>query len=460
MAQTIERAQTASERQPAPTRRRLSAEQRRHLILEAARKTFSASGDPAGTTIKSLAAAAGVSEGMIYRHFESKDELFSEAIVEPLRDAIDGYRMTVAQLGVPAAHSQRDEIARIFWTSLITSMEPILPLLGLVLFGDPKRAKQFWQATLGSVVETLEDRWKHLYAGLEPPHPSHEVAIATLGTALVFALEARHNSEFELASAIGPLDRITAPGFFPPLPRAGRSRKGGKPRPASLTIPGPRGSSRAAARSHAVPSPPAPSRNKDGQVRRRLPPEERRHLILVAAREAFSKTGDLSATTVKAIASQAKISEGVIYRYFESKDELFYEAIVEPLRDTTRRMSEAVTGADLEDIKARTVDLWNSLIGSLGEMLPMLGLVLFGENSDSGDFYHSTLSPAIDEMAGPWESACAARGIDYPNRLVALSCVGIALAFALDARYHRSGDPDGDLHALASATLPGFWPES
>ena len=72
-----------------PTRRRLTAEARKSSILEAARRAFTETGDMNGTTIRHIADRAGISEGMIYRHFESKDQLFIEAVVEPLTEAID-----------------------------------------------------------------------------------------------------------------------------------------------------------------------------------------------------------------------------------------------------------------------------------------------------------------------------------------------------------------------------------
>src|SRR5580658_10722071 len=72
-----------------PRTRRLTAEARRSSILKAARKAFSEAGDVNGTTIKVIAEHGGISEGVIYRHFESKDQLFFEAVVEPLRQAVD-----------------------------------------------------------------------------------------------------------------------------------------------------------------------------------------------------------------------------------------------------------------------------------------------------------------------------------------------------------------------------------
>ena len=69
--------------------RRMSAAARRSSILAAARKAFTETGDMNGTTIRHIAERGGISEGVIYRHFESKDQLFIEAVVEPLSQAVD-----------------------------------------------------------------------------------------------------------------------------------------------------------------------------------------------------------------------------------------------------------------------------------------------------------------------------------------------------------------------------------
>ncbi|CAM2005449.1 helix-turn-helix domain-containing protein [Acanthopleuribacter pedis] len=56
---------------------RLSAEQRRNSIIAAALPLFSYQGFN-GTTTKQIAEKAGVSEALLYRHFPSKEHLFSE----------------------------------------------------------------------------------------------------------------------------------------------------------------------------------------------------------------------------------------------------------------------------------------------------------------------------------------------------------------------------------------------
>ena len=71
-----------------PKRGRLTAAARKSSILEAARRAFTETGDMNGTTIKVIAEHSGISEGVIYRHFESKDQLFFEAVVEPLQRAL------------------------------------------------------------------------------------------------------------------------------------------------------------------------------------------------------------------------------------------------------------------------------------------------------------------------------------------------------------------------------------
>jgi AcrR family transcriptional regulator len=58
---------------------RMSGDERREQILNTAVELFSQHGFK-GTTTKQIAAAAGVSEAMVFRHFATKDELYAAII--------------------------------------------------------------------------------------------------------------------------------------------------------------------------------------------------------------------------------------------------------------------------------------------------------------------------------------------------------------------------------------------
>jgi TetR/AcrR family transcriptional regulator, transcriptional repressor of aconitase len=60
---------------------RLTGDLRREQILEAARRCFARYGY-AGTTTKSVAAAASISEGLLFKHFPTKAALYAEILVE------------------------------------------------------------------------------------------------------------------------------------------------------------------------------------------------------------------------------------------------------------------------------------------------------------------------------------------------------------------------------------------
>ena len=69
----------------APTRRRLTAEERRSAILDAALTAFSQKGYHA-TSLDDIAREAGVSKALIYEHFASKQELHGDLIARNARE--------------------------------------------------------------------------------------------------------------------------------------------------------------------------------------------------------------------------------------------------------------------------------------------------------------------------------------------------------------------------------------
>jgi AcrR family transcriptional regulator len=60
---------------------RMTSDLRRQLILGAAKRCFARNGF-AGTTTKSVAAAASISEGLLFKHFPSKAALYAEILAD------------------------------------------------------------------------------------------------------------------------------------------------------------------------------------------------------------------------------------------------------------------------------------------------------------------------------------------------------------------------------------------
>jgi AcrR family transcriptional regulator len=199
-------------------RRRLSAEARRHSILAAARRAFSETGDMNGTTVRVIAEHAGISEGMIYRHFDSKDQLFYEAVVEPLRDAVD--RLVAASHVVgrdePFTPERQRETLNGLYRQLVATLAEVLPLLGLVLFGDPQVARRFHRENFAVGMDRLAAAWREFEQRYGLDFGSADVAArAVMGIALVLALESAHTPGFDRDRAVAVATEGTLFGFFP-----------------------------------------------------------------------------------------------------------------------------------------------------------------------------------------------------------------------------------------------------
>ncbi len=208
-----------------PRARRLTAEARKKSILQAARRAFTETGDMNGTTIRHIAERGGISEGVIYRHFESKDQLFIEAVVEPLTDAIDKLvaASEVIDREEPLTVERQVETINGLYRQLIHTLEEILPLLGLVLFGDPKVARRFYRQHFAAAMDRLADAWREVEVRYGFKAESPEVAVrAIMGIALVLALEDHHNSSFDRDRAVQLVSEGTLNGFFPSIDAPGR----------------------------------------------------------------------------------------------------------------------------------------------------------------------------------------------------------------------------------------------
>jgi AcrR family transcriptional regulator len=220
MAQQATRSPAKRGSDAPPVRRRLTAEARKKSILEAARRAFTETGDMNGTTIRAIAERGGISEGVIYRHFESKDQLFFEAVVEPLREAVDALvaATEVVDRDEPLTPERQMETMHGLYRQLISTLSEVLPLLGLVLFGDPKVAQRFYRENLAVAMDRLAAAWEQVENryGFEFESPDIS-ARAVMGMALIVALESNHNNRFDRERAINLITEGTIKGFFPTI---------------------------------------------------------------------------------------------------------------------------------------------------------------------------------------------------------------------------------------------------
>jgi TetR/AcrR family transcriptional regulator len=125
----------------APRVARLTGPERRQQLIEAARRVFLRHGLAKART-RHIADEAGVNEALLYHHFDSKEAIFEVAILEPLQEMM-GDLFASATLAVDARDAEV-EVRRTV-VHLIRTMQEVLPLLGMVLFGDPDTGRRFYQ---------------------------------------------------------------------------------------------------------------------------------------------------------------------------------------------------------------------------------------------------------------------------------------------------------------------------
>lgn len=218
MPQPTTRSTTKRSDDAPPVRRRLTAEARKKSILKAARRAFTETGDMNGTTIRAIAERGGISEGVIYRHFESKDQLFFEAVVEPLREAVDALVQAAEDVDrdQPMTPERQMETLQGLYNQLIATLEEVLPLLGLVLFGDPKVAQRFYRESFSVAMDRLAAAWSDVERRYGNEFEAADVsARAVMGMAMIVAIESHHNNRFDRDRGVELISRGTVDGFFP-----------------------------------------------------------------------------------------------------------------------------------------------------------------------------------------------------------------------------------------------------
>jgi len=99
-------------------------------LIEAAFKLFSEPRGYASVTVSEIAAAAGVAKGSVYRHFPSKEALFTAVVENLCQETAEGFAAAVAQLGGPEGLAADPGKTALVFARLIARAMPILLELG------------------------------------------------------------------------------------------------------------------------------------------------------------------------------------------------------------------------------------------------------------------------------------------------------------------------------------------
>lgn len=189
----------------------------------------------------------------------------------------------------------------------------------------------------------------------------------------------------------------------------------------------------------------------------RLHAEERRKQLLVAAREEFLRLGPEGAR-VGDIAKRAGVNVALLYRYFESKEQLFEEAIVEPLDQLLQEML-----VDTEDgVPKRGTDemielFYRSLLRVFTEYLELFNVVLFSDRDNGHEFYMRRIAPFMDAVASQTNGAGAFWKQSFDASLTTPMCVGMCWGVAMDAHFRGTEmDVDQVSAALTALTIGGL----
>ncbi len=177
-------------------------------------------------------------------------------------------------------------------------------------------------------------------------------------------------------------------------------------------------------------------KSKTGRTPRAyLPAAERRSLIIAAAQTVFARD-NLKGARTRDIAKEAQVNPATIFEHFESKEELFHAAVVQPLLDAFRGVEEKVKiyeTAETPDELARLArESAERHVSDMIELFPLLAAALFSEPDLGRDLYRKHIAPHI-KLRGKVLEPLARDGMD--TDFIGLGIFGTLFAIALDRHF-------------------------
>ena len=174
-------------------------------------------------------------------------------------------------------------------------------------------------------------------------------------------------------------------------------------------------------------------------------------LIQEAAREVFAERG--YGATTREIATRAGVSHDLIFRYFDSKEKLFFDAVVTPLLDAVDEMHQG--WLDHPNLRTMSSD---QLVGrftagfyefmSANQSIARAMVHLFAAGSTEGELerLRERISETLAPMIAPVDAYLTSQGLRHSSPALQLRLmmlfVGVAATF-LRSTYRTDDDVPG-----------------
>jgi len=192
-----------------------------------------------------------------------------------------------------------------------------------------------------------------------------------------------------------------------------------------------------------------------GEPKFRRRPEDRPDEIIAAALDVFSEHG-FAATRMEEVARRAGLSKGAVYRYFETKDELFRAMVGAAILPNIEAVQALIAQAPTFEAAIRAAaPAMASRVLSNRQFTGVLRLIIAESRAhpELAEMWHSTVvEPGLWLMTGLIERA-QARGEVRPGdaRLYAMSLMGpMMLSLIWRETFEPIGAPELDVNALVT----------
>lgn len=181
---------SATARSPRPRRTAtekrhyLPADERRQRILDSSRQVFARTGLQ-GARTRDLAKAAGINQATLFAHFESKEELFAAAVMQPLEALFEGIR---ERYRVYEAADSTHDLLGLLQTGMQKHLENIVEIYPLLVhaLSDQELGKKFYVEQILPLIKTRTGLMRNLVKDTLDPEL---VELASFGMFFAIAMD-------------------------------------------------------------------------------------------------------------------------------------------------------------------------------------------------------------------------------------------------------------------------------